>query len=113
MAAVSVPDTKLNSYVDVGWATPVNGKLLAEAFTKVIGKPFKAKVVMPSFLFVLLSFFALFVHRLKNMVEMVKWVNTDVSVSKDSGKQKRLFGDLPTIEETVARSCRDRNYISE
>lgn len=111
MAAVSVTDTELNSYVDVGWATPVNGKLLAEAFTKVLGKPFKAKSVMPSFVFGLLAFFALFVHKLKDMVEMVKWVNTGVYVSKDTAKQKRLFGDLPTIEEAVRRYCKDLKLI--
>jgi hypothetical protein len=61
--------------------------------------------------FGLLAFFALFVHKLKDMVEMVKWVNTGVYVSKDTAKQKRLFGDLPTIEEAVRRYCKDLKLI--
>ena len=34
-------------------------------------------------------------------------------VSKNTQRQKELFGDLPTIEEAVARYFKDRNSISE
>lgn len=36
IAATSLPDTELNSYIEVGWSTPVNGQALAAAFTKVL-----------------------------------------------------------------------------
>jgi hypothetical protein len=112
LAAVKVPDSELNSYIDVGWSTPVNGDLLAAAFSKVFSKPFKAKPVAPGFVFGILSFFSLFIPKLKDMVEMVKWVNTGAYVSKDTQRQKELFGDLPTIEEAVKRYCRDKKLIS-
>ena len=111
MAAAGVPDSEMNSYVDVGWSTPVNGDSLAAAFSKVLGKPFKSKSIMPGFVFGILSFFGLFIHRVKDMVEMVDWVNTGVYVSNDTAKQERLFGDLPTIEEAVTRFCKDKGLI--
>lgn len=110
-AAVSVPDSELNSYIDVGWATPVNGKTLAQAFTKVLGKPVKAKAVIPNFLFKPLSLFAPLNHNLKDMVEMVKWVNTGEYISRNTQRQKQFFGDLPTIEEAVRRYAKDKKLI--
>lgn len=111
LAAISLPDSELNSYVDVGWSTPVNGNLLAEAFSKVLRKPVKAVSIVPALVFRMLSLFALFNSGLKDMIEMVKWVNTGVYVSKDTEKQKRLFSDLPSIEEAVKRYCTDKNLI--
>jgi hypothetical protein len=32
-------------------------------------------------------------------------------VSRDTQKQKTLFGELPTIEETVARYCQDKRLV--
>jgi NAD(P)-dependent dehydrogenase (short-subunit alcohol dehydrogenase family) len=34
-----------------------------------------------------------------------------VYVSHESQKQKDLFGELPTIEDSVARYCRDRGRL--
>jgi uncharacterized protein YbjT (DUF2867 family) len=111
LAAISLPDSELNSYVDVGWSTSVNADSLAAAFSKVLGKPIKARPIVPTFVFGMLSFFSLFIHRLKDMTEMVKWINTGVYVSKNTEKQKRLFGDLPSIEEAVKRYCKDKGLI--
>jgi hypothetical protein len=46
-----------------------------------------------------------------DMYEMIKWIDTGVYVSKDPQRQKQLFGDLPTVEESVERYCRDRGLI--
>ncbi len=43
--------------------------------------------------------------------EMIKWVNTGIYVSKNTQRQKTLFGDLPTIEKVVRRYCKDGNFI--
>jgi hypothetical protein len=55
---------------------------------------------------------ATFNSNMKDMLEMVKWVNTGVYTSKNTTKQVKLFGDLPTIEEAVRRYCKDKNLIS-
>jgi len=85
----------------------VDGDSLAEAFTKVLGKPVKAKPVIPPFLFNVLSVLAPLSANLKDMVAMVKWVNTGAYVSRNTAKQKELIGDLPTVEEAVKRYCND------
>lgn len=112
-AAIELPDSELNSTVDVGWSTPVNANSLAAAFSKVLGKTVEAKPVMPSFvmkaLFPVMSLFSEFA---RDMRRMVKWVNGGQYVSKETQRQKKLFGDLPTIEEAVSRYCRESGLIT-
>ncbi len=79
LAAVALPDSELNSYVDVGWSTLVNGELLAAAFSKAMGKPFKAKPIVPAFIFGILSFFSLLINRLKDTTELVKWPTAEIA----------------------------------
>jgi len=112
LAATSVPDSELNSFVDVGWSTPVNSQSLAAVFSKVLNKPVKAKPIIPAFVFKIIApVFAAFSGNMKDMVEMVKWVGTGEYVSMNPEKQKQLFGDLPTIEEAITRYCKDKKLI--
>ncbi|AYB33533.1 SDR family oxidoreductase [Chryseolinea soli] len=112
IAATSLPESEVNTAIDVGWATPVNGDTLAAAFEKVLRKPMLAKAVVPAFVIKAIApIFAMFSHNMKDMLEMVKWVNTGVYVSRNTERQKKLFGDLPTIEEAITRYCRDRHLI--
>ncbi|MFW0718379.1 SDR family oxidoreductase [Pedobacter sp. N23S346] len=112
MAAVVLPDTELNKPVDIGWDRPVNGKILAQAFSKVLGRPIKPKPVIPSFILkVIFPVISLFSGNIRDMYEMIKWINTGVYVSRNPQRQKKLFGELPTVEESVSHYCRDRGLI--
>lgn len=112
MAAVSLPDTELNTSIDVGWDTPVNGNSLALAFEQVLEKPIKPKEVIPSFaLKFIMPIVARFSDNLHDIHEMIKWVEKGDYVSKNVQRQKNLFGDLPTVEEAVRQYCKDRNLI--
>jgi len=112
MAATSLSDSELNSSIDVGWNEPVNDKKLAAAFEKVLKKPMKANPVIPAFVVKVIGpVFAAFNSSMHDILEMVKWVNTGVYVSRNTEKQKKLFGDLPTIEEAVRRYCKDHNLL--
>ena len=114
IVATSLPDSELNTTVDVGWATPVNSKTLAAAFEKVLKKPIKPKAAMP-FLFsrVVMPLLARFNDQMYDLIKMVNWVKTGAYVSRNTQRQKDLLGDLPTVEEAVTRYCKDRNLISE
>jgi len=112
IAAISLPDAELNTTIDVGLSTPVNGDSLAKAFETVISRPVKAKPAIPSFVINLIApVVAKFNGKIHDMLEMVRWVNTGVYVSNNTEKQWRLFGDLPTIEEVVRRYAKDNNLI--
>lgn len=112
LTAVSLPDTELNTTIDVGWETPVDGDSLALAFEKVLGRPVKPKAVIPSFaLKFIMPIAARFSDNMHDIHEMIKWVETGVYVSKDTQRQKELFRDLPTVEDAVRRYCKDRNLI--
>ena len=112
IAATSLPDTELNTTIDLGWDKPVNGDLLATAFGKVLNKSIKTEPVFPSFfLKIVAPILGKFNHRMYDLIQMLKWVKTGAYISKNTQRQKELFGDLPTIEEAVARYCKDRKLI--
>ncbi len=80
----------------------------------LLKKPIKVKAVIPSFLLkIVLPIIAKFNEDVYDLVEMVNWIKSGAYVSKNTQRQKELFGDLPTIEEAVIRYCKDRNLISE
>jgi len=112
MAAISLPDSALNSAIDVGWDRPASGDDLAAAFTKVLGKTIVMKPAFPSFVAnVMLPLIGLFKESVRDIHEMIKWIKTGAYVSKDMATQKRLFGEVPTIEEAVRRYSADRKLI--
>lgn len=114
IAATSLPDTELNITIDVGWSDPVNSNTLALAFEKVLKKRIKVKTLIPSFLLkFILPVVAKFNSRMQDLMEAMKWVKSGAYVSKNTQRQKELFGHLPTIEEAVTRYCKDRKLIHE
>jgi hypothetical protein len=52
-----------------------------------------------------------FMPRLRDSLAVVAWLRKGGYVSRDTQKQKTLFGELPTIEETVARYCQDKGLV--
>ena len=41
------------------------------------------------------------------MYQMIKWIDTGVYIRKNPQKQKELFAELPTVEESVGQYCHD------
>lgn len=112
MAAVALPDSELNTSIDIGWDRPVNEKILAAAFASVLKKNVEVKPVMPPFVVkYVLPVIGRFNDNIKDMYEMIRWIDTGVYISKNPQRQKELFGELPTVEESVAQYCRDKGLI--
>jgi uncharacterized protein YbjT (DUF2867 family) len=110
-AALDLPASALNQSVDIRCSVPATGPMVAEAFSRVLGRPVVAKPVFPSILVAMLPLVAWFVPRLRNQVAVLKWIRKGGYVSHEGQKQKDLFGELPTIEDSVARYCRDKGLI--
>ena len=112
MAAVALPDTELNTSIDVGWDRPVNEKILQAAFANVLKKDIKTKPVFPSFILkFILPIVGRFNENIKDMYEMIKWIDKGIYISKNPQRQKELFGELPTVEESVRQYCIDKGLI--
>jgi uncharacterized protein YbjT (DUF2867 family) len=107
-AALDVPDSALNQCVDIGCDVPATGAMVAAAFTRVLGRPIVAKPVFPRLLFAIMPLLAPLFPRLGDQLAVMRWLRKGGYVSREPQKQKELFGELPTIEETVARYCRDK-----
>ena len=112
LSATTLPDSELNTTVDVGWNEPVNDRKLAEAFGKVLNRPMRSSPVFPAIVSkVIAPAMAAFSSNMRDMLSMSKWVSTGVYVSRDTERQKKLFGDLPTVEEGVRRFCMEKGLI--
>jgi uncharacterized protein YbjT (DUF2867 family) len=112
IAATSLQEKDLNTTVDVGWDSPASGADVARAFSTVLGKPIKARPAFPPFVTgVILPVLGLFISGTKDMVAMIKWMRKGEYTSKNTARQKELFGDLPSTEEAVRRYCKDRKLI--
>jgi len=107
-AALDLPDTALNQSVDIGGDVPATGAMVAEAFTRVLGRPIVAKPVFSPLIFALAPLLALFQPRLRDNLAVMTWLRKGGYVSQDPLKQKALFGELPTVDEAVARYVRDK-----
>jgi uncharacterized protein YbjT (DUF2867 family) len=110
-AALDLPASALNQSVDVCCDVPATGPMVAAAFTRVLGRSVVAKPVVPPLLVAMLPLVAWFVPRLRDQIKVLAWIRKGGYVSHESQKQKDLFGDLPTIEDSVARYCRDKGLI--
>lgn len=110
-AALDLPASALNQSVDIGSDVPATGAQVAAAFTKVLGRPIMARPVFPRLVFTLARLAAPFAPRLRANLAVMRWLRKGGYVSRDPQKQQALFGDLPSIEETVARYARDKALI--
>ncbi len=59
----------------------------------------------------MLPLVAWFVPSLRDQIAVLAWIRKGGYVSHESQKQKDLFGELPTIEDSVARYCRDKGLV--
>jgi uncharacterized protein YbjT (DUF2867 family) len=112
-AALEVPASALDQSVDVCCDVPATGPMVAAAFTRVLGRPVVAKPVVPPFLDALLPLVAWFVPTLRDQIAALAWIRKGGYISRDRKKQEDLFGDLPTIEDSVARYCRDKGLARQ
>jgi uncharacterized protein YbjT (DUF2867 family) len=110
-AALELPASALNQSVDIGCSVPATGQIVAAAFSRVLGRPVVAKPVFPRILFTVMPLLVPFMPRLRDSVAVLAWLRKGGYVSRDTQKQKELFGELPTIEESVARYCRDKGLV--
>ena len=112
MAALRLPESAVNTTIDVGWDRPASGDDLAAAFSAVLGRPIIAKPAFPSFVAnVIMPIIGLFKENIKDLVAMIRWIKKGIYISSDTQRQKELFLDLPTVEEAVRRYCKDRKLI--
>ena len=110
-AALDVPASALNQSVDICCNVPVTGPMVAAAFTRVLGRPVVAKPIIPTLLVPMLPLVAWFVPSLRDQITVLAWIRKGGYVTRDRQKQKALFGELPTIEDSVARYCRDKGLV--
>jgi hypothetical protein len=70
-----------------------------------------ARPIFPSLFVAILPLVAWIVPALRDQLDVLVWLRKGGYVSRDPQKQKNLFGEPPTIEDSVARYCRDKGLI--
>jgi uncharacterized protein YbjT (DUF2867 family) len=110
-AALDVPASALNQSVDVCCEVPATGPMMAAVFTRALGLSVVAKPVFPRLLIAVTRLVAWFVPSLRDGIAVLAWIRKGGYVSRDTQKQKDMFGEPPTIEDVVARYCRDKGLV--
>ncbi|GEM_PF-388376 len=111
-AALDVPASALNQSVDVCCNVAATGPMVAAAFARALGRPVVAKPAFPPLLFAVMPLVAWFVPPLlRDQIDVLAWLRKGGYVSHERQKQEDLFGELPTIEDSVARYCRDKGLV--
>ncbi|MDE1172437.1 MAG: NmrA family NAD(P)-binding protein [Parvibaculaceae bacterium] len=110
-AALDLPASALNQSVDIRCNVPATGPMVAAAFTRVLGRPVVAKPVLPPLFVALFPLAGWLVPRLRDQIKALAWIRKGGYVSHEGNKQRDLFGELPTVEDSVARYCRDKGLI--
>lgn len=110
-AALDVPASALNQSVDVCCEVPATGSLVAAAFTRALGRPVVAKPVFSRLVLAVTPLLAALVPSLRDGIAVLAWIRKGGYVSRDTQKQKALFGEPPTIDDVVARYCRDKGLV--
>jgi uncharacterized protein YbjT (DUF2867 family) len=83
VAANSLPDSELNTTIDVGWEQPVSGGDLAAAFSKLLGRKLTLKPAFPRLAVnVILPIVGLFKERARDQMAMIRWMKLGIYVSK-------------------------------
>ena len=107
-AALDAPVSALNQSVDVCCEVPATGSMVAAAFTRALGRQVVAKPVFSRLVLAATPLLVLFVPSLKDGIAVLAWIRKGGYVSRDTQTQKALFGQPPTIDDVVARYCRDK-----
>lgn len=110
-AALDAPASALNQSVDVCCEVPATGSIMAAAFTRALGRPVVAKPVFSRLVLAITPLLALLVPSLRDGIAVLAWIRKGGYVSGDTRKQIDLFGPPPTIEDVVARYCRDKGLV--
>ncbi len=110
-AALDLPASALNQSVDVCCDVPATGPMVAAAFTRALGRTVVAKPAFSPLLTLLMPLIARLVPSLRDGILVLSWLRKGGYVSRDRQTQRLLFGALPTIEDSVARYCRDRGLL--
>lgn len=111
-AALDLPASQLNQSVDICCDIPATGPMVAAELTRALGRPIVAKPAFSPLLTFLMPLIARIVPSLRDGVAVLFWVRKGGYVSHDHQTQKKLFGALPTIEDSVTRYCRDRGLLN-
>ncbi len=107
-AALDVPASALNQSVDVCCEVPATGSVVAAAFARALGRPVVAKPVFSRLVLAVTPLLAAFVPSLRDGIAVLTWIRKGGYVSRDTHRQKALFGEPPTIDDVVVRYCRDK-----
>jgi len=110
-AALDAPASALNQCVDVCWDAPATGPQLAAAFSRALGRPVVARPAIPPPLLAVLPLLARFVPSLRDSYAVLSWIRKGGYVSRDTRRQRELFGEPPKIDDAVARYCRDKGLL--
>ena len=97
----------LGRRIDLGMDRPVSATDLAEACTKLLGRPIKVQVLPTGLIF---GVTGLFNERMRDMAAMIKYFGRGTYIA-DTTVQAELFGPVPAFEDSLRRALKDGGLL--
>jgi uncharacterized protein YbjT (DUF2867 family) len=111
-AAIDVPDSFLNSAIDIGWDKTYRSEEIAAGFSRVLNRPIHDTAGLPPLLRkVVFPVVAMFAEPARDMLAMVRWIEAGHYVSRNPERQTQAFGAPPGLDDVLRRFCVDRGLL--
>jgi uncharacterized protein YbjT (DUF2867 family) len=111
-AAVDLPERWLNASIDVGWDKTYTSEEIAQAFSRVLGRPIHDTAGLPPVIRkVVFPVAAIFAEPARDMLAMVRWIEAGNYVSRNPQRQREAFGEPPAIDDVLRRFCLERGLL--
>ena len=93
--------------IDLGMDRPVSAADLAEASTKLLGRPIKVQVLPIGLIFGVTGIFS---ERMRDMGAMIRYFGRGTYIA-DTTVQAQLFGPVPAFEDSLRRALKDGGLL--
>jgi uncharacterized protein YbjT (DUF2867 family) len=95
--------------IDIGWDRPVSMEEIAQISGRLLGQRIRVRSVPAGLINVAGAVIGNFSPMVKDMVAMMRWFQTGRYVA-DSTRQREVFGQVPTAEDSIARLVRSLGH---
>ena len=108
--AVDAPGA-VGKRIDLGWDRPVSTAEIAGVFSRLLSRPIRVRTIPAPLLHGAAGIVGLFAPFARDAVAMIDYFLSGHYVA-DTSLQKKLFGDVPTVEATLERYLAEHGAVT-
>ena len=98
--------------IDIGWDRPVSMQEIAQISSRLLGQQIRVRTIPAGLINAAGAVVGRFNPMVKDLTAMMRWFQTGGFVA-DPGRQREVFGQVPTAEEAIARFVRSLGHARD